>query len=104
MICYRHRPLGNTSLQVFSPGFFPKVLLHLAAGDWGEPREDYHRRFSVNQGLPELQNSEWHLGLDRVGMIRWSNGGDGVRHGMARFRGLPLRMSRFLMEVETKSV
>ena len=21
--------------------------------------QDYHRRFSVNQGLPELQNSEW---------------------------------------------
>ena len=95
---YRHRPLGNTSLQVFSPRFFPQGFFGSRdRGFRGELREDYHRRFSVNQGLPELQNSEWHLGLHPGwGMIRWSNGGDGVRvrmGWMARFwGGGPFRM------------
>lgn len=92
--CYRHRPLGNTSLQD-RPRFSPKVLLDHGTGDWGEPREDYHRRFSVNQGLPELQNSEWHLGLFGWGWSAAPREGMGSGMGWQDFGDCPLGCPRF---------
>ena len=50
-------PLESHSNHIQIPMKFPFKSCCLNS-QWNS-LQDYHRRFSVNQGLPELQNSEW---------------------------------------------